>query len=380
MTVVSRAFGRRWLLGLTAISLAIFTDSAYGQAPTKKTSGKSAHSLDAPVGVTGRMTGYVPKHAKVTGVSTTDFGTDIVNGGTYYEDSSTGDLIIEESSMVGSCCTDGGCGDCSLVPCCTISPGNLEVFVGVEGFTGPSNRGGSASFGFNEGVNWAIPISGFNCLGGQLGFRATHSSLSGAEFTNDTRNQVFVTGGLFRRVDVGLQGGLVVDYLSDAWYRNGDFMNLRGELSWVTCGTRDFGVWFTNEMKTSQEPSPNNQQIETWGSTDLYALFFREQFGACNGSEARIFAGFSGESDGLLGADVRLPLTSNWALETGFAYLVPKQGEGTVAGSGINLVGHAQESWNLGINMVWYPGKCRDQYNQPLFPVADNGCFMLDLQ
>ena len=101
--------------------------------------------------------------------------------------------------------------------------------------------------------------------------------------------------------------------------------------------------------------------------------------------EARLYAGFSGQSDGLIGADVRLPLTDAWALETGFAYLVPKQGNGRIANYptptlGIPNVGHAQESWNIGINLVWYPGHCRDEYYQPLFRVADNGSFMLDLQ
>jgi hypothetical protein len=324
------------------------------------------------------MAGYVPKHAKAASVAATGFGTEILNGGTYYEDTSSGDLVIAEDPMAGSCCADGNCGDCCLVPCCTVSPGNLEVFAGVEGFTGPANRGGSASFGFNEGVNWAVPIASLNCLGGQIGFRATHSSLSGAAFTNEIRNQVFVTGGLFRRVDVGLQVGLVVDYLSDDWYRDADLVQLRGELSWVTCGTRDFGFWFTAGTQTSAEPSPySSSHIETWESTDLYAFFYREQFGECRPGEARLYAGFSGQSDGLIGADARLPLTDRWALETGFAYLVPKQCKGS---SGIVNVGHAQESWNVGINLVWYPGRSRDPYYRPLFPVADNGSFMVDLE
>jgi len=370
-----------WLLGLLAILLAIFTDSAHGQASTRNRTNRSAQSPERLGGGTARPIGYVPKHAKSAGFAGTSLGTEIVNGGTYYEDASTGDLIIGEDSMSGACCTDGTCSDCCLVPCCTISPGNLEVFAGVEGFTGPTNRGGSASFGFNEGVNWAFPITSFNCLGGQVGVRATHSSLSGAEFTNEIRNQAFVTGGLFRRVDVGLQGGLVVDYLSEDWYRDADVVQLRGELSWVTGGVRDFGCWFTAGTASAQEPSPDNAAvIETWESTDLYAFFFRERIGACLDGEARLYVGFSGQSDGLLGADVRLPLADQWALETGFVYLVPKQGKGRVANMGIANVGHPQESWNLGINLVWYPGRDRDPYYRPLFSVADNGSFMLDLQ
>jgi hypothetical protein len=72
-----------------------------------------------------------------------------------------------------------------------------------------------------------------------------------------------------------------------------------------------------------------------------------------------------------------MPVGDAWALQTNLAYLIPKEGEG----SGPNA-GHAQESWNIGINLVWYPGRylghCEDSYYRPLFRVADNGVFMMD--
>jgi hypothetical protein len=379
MTFVSRAFGWVWLLGVLAISLVVFADTAHGQNSKSKRYSPSVQSLETPSGVTAR--GYVPKHEKVSRIAEPSCGTDIIKGGTHYEDALPGELLIEEDPMAAACPTDGSCKDRRLVPCYTFSPGNLELFAGVEGFTGPGNRGGSGSFGFNQGVNWAFPINGLSCLGGQVGFRVTQSSLSGAEFTNDMRNQAFVTGGLFRRMDVGLQCGLVVDYLSDDWYRDADLLQLRGELSWVVSGRRDFGLWFAAGTKRAPEPSPDVPPVvETWESTDLFAFFYRERMGACLNGSARVYAGFTGQSDGLIGADLRVPFTNQWALETGFAYLVPKQGQGTVATMGIGGVGHAQESWNLGINLVWYPGQSKEQYYRPLFSVADNGCFMLDIQ
>jgi hypothetical protein len=388
MILVARVFGRLWLLSLLAVFLGMTARDVAGQATAKNRAAHRGSPRQLIAKSPGQSVGYVPKHMKTASFASAEPDIEIVEGGTYYEDASTGDLVMAEEAMAPSCsadgncmgaaCMDGSCADCCLVPCGMFPMGNLELFFGVQGFTGPANyqhRSGSGSFGLNEGLNWGIPIPGFQCLGGQVGFRATHSNLSGAEFTNETRNQAFVTAGLFRRVDVGLQGGAVIDYLSDGWYRDADLVNLRGELSWVTCATHDVGFWFTAGTRIATEPGIQ-QQIETWESTDLYAFFYRQKFGACHDGEARMFAGWSGQSDGLIGADVRLPLTDTWALETGFSWLIPEEGKGQGSHAG-----HAQESWNLGIGVVWYPGRHwgqGDSYYRPLFPVAHNGVFMLD--
>ncbi len=278
------------------------------------------------------------------------------------------------------CCDDGTCGQCTacLVPCggFFFPAGNLELFAGVQGFTGPANNpAGGGSFGFNEGLNWGVPIPIFGCMGGQIGFRATQSNLSGSDLSDETRTQAFVTGGLFRRVDVGLQGGVVVDWLSDGWYRDVDLVNLRAELSWVFDSTHEVGFWGAFGTKDSQDSAENEQEI-SWETTDLYAFFYRYNFGGCNEGDARLFAGWSGQGDGLIGADARLPLGNAWALETNFAYLIPSEGDGT----GFDA-GHVQESWNVGINVVWFPGRRwvqGESYYRPLFRVADNGVFMID--
>lgn len=278
-----------------------------------------------------------------------------------------------------ACCDDGTCGECSgcLVPCGFPFPsGNLELFAGVQGFTGPANpSAGGGSFGFNEGLNWGLPIPLFGCMGGQIGFRATQSNLSGSAVSDDTRRQAFVTAGLFRRVDVGLQGGVVVDWLSDGWYRDIDLVNLRGELSWVIDGTHEVGFWGAFGTKNADDIGANEQRVD-WETTDLYAVFYRYSFGGCLDGDARLFAGWSSESDGLIGADLRLPLSDAWALETNFAYLIPNEGD-----SPNFAADHFQESWNVGINLVWQPGRRwgrGDPYYRPLFRVADNGVFMMD--
>ena len=75
--------------------------------------------------------------------------------------------------------------------------------------------------------------------------------------------------------------------------------------------------------------------------------------------------------------DLSKQFGDTWAVEANFIYLIPNEGKDTTI-----LGGHAQESWNVGINLVWTPGRrwagCDSQYYRPLFRVADNGVFMMD--
>ena len=285
-----------------------------------------------------------------------------------------GGITLGKGGGKGDCCDGGGCSLC--LSCPRISFENLEVFGGVQGFTGPKNRGQTGSFGFDVGFNWGTEVPCSNgTLGMQFGLRSAHSNFSGTQFTADDRNQLFLTGGLFRRVDWGLQGGLVVDYLSENWYSDTDLVQLRGELGWVYPHGHELGFWFTahsqSDTALSTFSGSTAASSETWEATDLYAFYYRKR--VCNAA-GRFFAGFTNDADGLIGADLRLPLSDSWAIESGFAYLVPEQAQTGLPGGG-----HEQESWNLGINLVWYRG-CLDEcdYFRPLFNVADNGSFMVD--
>ncbi len=425
MHVASRDRHCRWWTGLLMVLVTALASQAFGQTMTRRSALPPNHLRSPAANV--RTSASAP-HMRMASSARAISEEDVVEGGTYMLDPDTGqlyetdgimlppsqsgassvrtgaagvrmgaagvrsgastvrsqpqfeDVIMPTESMVLS---DGaiadpwvvgaGCTDACLTPCTVLPPlGNIELFAGVQGFTGPRNQGGSGSFGFHQGLNYAIPIPGFTCLGGQIGFRATQSSLSGSDFTGSSRNQGFVTAGLFRRVDVGLQGGVVLDYLTERWDDTIDMTNLRGEISWVVGGTHDFGFWFSSGMSSGTEAEEEVRNV----ATDLYAFFYRLQFGGCRDGEARLFAGWTGRSDGLIGIDTRLPLAPDWALETNFAYLIPNEG----AGQGFDA-GHAQESWNIGISLVWYPGRlwgAGDYYYRPLFRVADNGNFMID--
>jgi len=261
---------------------------------------------------------------------------------------------------------------------------NFEIFGGVQGFTGPANRGGSGSFGFHEGFNWGLPIGG--CLAGQVGTRWTQSNLDGNYLTPDTRHQNFITAGLFRRVDWGLQGGVVFDYFHDDWDYRADLGQLRGELSWLDGCRNEFGFWFTAGMNDAEDltmrlpvfTASQGSIVCITGQADLevndiYAFFYRRHF--ARGGDGRLFGGFTGEGQGLVGGDIELPINPRWSLQSNFLYVT--SGDDTAVDPGFT-----RESWNVGISLVFTPclrDPCGPNYCRPLFRVADNGSFITRL-
>jgi hypothetical protein len=88
----------------------------------------------------------------------------------------------------------------------------------------------------------------------------------------------------------------------------------------------------------------------------------------------RFWGGATNDSEGLFGSDIIAPLNNRWSLQTGFNYLITDAAEGPV--------GAREESWNVGLNLVWHYG-CMAKKGQinphaPLFPVADNGWMFID--
>lgn len=287
----------------------------------------------------------------------------------------------EGEPSVASGCLLGGELGCD--PCCDPCWGwwqGLELLGGTQGFTGPANRGETGSFGFHEGVNWGAPLPcfGHGMWGMQFGMRATHSNLSGSSFTAEERQQIFVTGGVFRRVDWGFQAGVVLDYLHEDWYLEADLVQLRGEVSWLYPCHHEIGFWFTANTQKDTVISrfvENGQQTpdeETFQATDLFAFFYRYRVNNCGGATGRLFAGFTGAADGLLGADIQVPINDSWAFQTAFTYLVPDESN--------TAIGHIEEAWNFGISLAWRPagGFLTPNYYRPLLSVADNGTFMVD--
>jgi hypothetical protein len=201
----------------------------------------------------------------------------------------------------------------------------------------------------------------------QLGYQAVQSRLSGtSDDDDDDRSQHFVTAGLFRRVAAGLQFGVVWDLMRDDLEMEEDFHQLRYEISLKGQQGLEVGFWGA---------SPTNQK-EVDGldfeAVDQFAGFFRYNFR--EGGAMRLWGGATGDSEGIVGADFIAPLSNRWSVQTGFNYLIPDLATGPAAA--------AQESWNVGLNLVWHWGNTakRGRHNPhaPLFPVADNGWMFID--
>jgi hypothetical protein len=145
------------------------------------------------------------------------------------------------------CCGRGGCPQ-SYGPCWLGNLGKAlrtgEYFGGAVAFQSPlfteqgqdlpedvNQLASDSSFGFYGGFNFGIPLCRLTCglLSGQFGVRSVSTNFDGNEFTTEDRRQIFVTTGVYRRVDYGLQFGVVADFLHEEWFTETDLIQLRAE-------------------------------------------------------------------------------------------------------------------------------------------------------
>lgn len=268
----------------------------------------------------------------------------------------------------------GGCGGCA--GCGGAYGGgrfldSMSIGLGVHGYKNMINRGDSGSFGFQESLNWGSPfISPLLQMNSQLGFRATQTDFSGSSFTADSRSQFFVTGGFYKRNYNGWQGGFVLDYLHDDWYTTIDMAQIRGELSYAVPNGSSVGLTFATNVAGDETTSLLNGATfdEEWETHDIYTFFYEVQSNQNRRGKWRVWVGFTGESDGIIGSNFKIPLAGTWSLEPEFTYLVSDEPTGGSA--------QDEEAWNVAVNMVWYPGRAFGNLNYrrlPLFDVAGNG-------
>ena len=283
-------------------------------------------------------------------------------------------------------CGVAGCGDPVrprgpdywCFPVCLPRLKDITLWGGVHGFRGPRDfipAGRSDSnFGFQEGINLSgrAPLVGFLFpeLNYQLGYQAMQSRLSGTETSTEDRGQQFITAGFYRRTQSGLQFGAVWDSMNDDLDENISLHQVRYELSLKTPRGRELGFW--GASSTNDSTSFNGVSSVTYETVGQYCGFYRWNFKG--GNQGRIWGGATDDGEGILGADFYAPLNDRWSVQTGFNYLIPNDADG--------LAGVSQESWNLGINLVWHWGRTAREGNssphRPLFSVADNGWMFVD--
>jgi hypothetical protein len=277
----------------------------------------------------------------------------------------------------GECCND----------CLRIGPGDpeschsvrvrvpkwqeLSVFAGVQGFKGPYDQDRDrGNFGFHEGFNMGYKIP-YTFAGYQIGYQAAQSQLNGDENseTEESHTQHFATFGLFRRATDGLQFGTAWDVLRDQRFQSVDFHQLRSEVSWMDCGKHEFGFSGTVGINQNEDPDEDDRH---WKASDQYVLFYRIH--GDRGGEGRIYGGWNDVADGILGADMLLPVHDRWSVQTGFTYLIPDARDGED--------GAREEAWNINLALVWHwDCRARKSHNnpyRPLFNVANNGYLIVD--
>lgn len=252
---------------------------------------------------------------------------------------------------------------------------NLWLFAGTTGFKGPIDQGENGNFGFHEGVNYGIPLFYDRPLSAQVGVRFVQADFSGSELSDETRHQMFFTAGVFRRVDYGWQLGAAFDWLKDDYYTELDVHQLRAELSWVSSCGNELGFMAALSTADDQPEDAVAAPDEFFEVNDQFAAFLRIPFD--RGGDGRIFAGATSDRDGILGADVTVPINTRWSLQAAATYLIPEESSNAAA----DPPGHVGETWGLSIALVWYPGHCPvEGYNpfKPLFNVADNTSMLID--
>ena len=277
------------------------------------------------------------------------------------------------------CACGGGCVGCGLGLLGLRSAWwarDMYLFSGAHGFKGPFDRGRNGNFGLHGGVNFGAPLGGPWGWGYQVGFAAAKSNFAGDQVNGPVRrgdrDQYFVTAGIFHRaLSGGIQWGVAIDVLRDTYYAKGDMKQIRHEIGYVfRNGPGEIGYMGTYGVGDDEVAlSGTSLSLEP---TDMFTGYYRRRFQ--HGGEGRFWAGFTGSGDGLLGADLLVPLGRSWAIQNSFNYLIPRQGRGAN--------GQDEESWGLSIRLVRYMGQTARRGQQspyrPLLNVADNSLFMFD--
>ncbi len=319
-----------------------------------------------------------------------------------------------ETIIDGGICADGGCGSCSgdcgyfddcdsccgrggcpPGPCWLTGFGAIllkgEYGAGATGFQNghfnqPTGTAGllakDCNFGFYESANFGFPLCKLTCgvLSGQLGVRGVQSNFNGNDFSVDQRDQLFLTAGMYRRVDYGLQAGAVIDYLYEEWFTETETVQLRADIGWVWQSGATFGFRYTDGLQDDVSNGTFNGVAFTGINTlteDNYRFYMRKD--GCAGGYGEAYFGWSDSDQTIFGMDADLPVCDSVALQATFTYFLD---DAPVPVNSGFQGGNFGDAWNLGVGFVWRPAgrAAYRSYDRPLFNVADNGSMLLKRQ
>ncbi len=285
------------------------------------------------------------------------------------------------------CCGRGGCPDGT--PCWTGPLGkalrNGSYFFGASAFRHPAYTSPvgndlehDCNFGAYAGFNLGIPLCRLFCgrISGQFGMRSVQTNFGGNEVTDASRDQTFVTAGLYRRVDYGLQAGLVVDILAEEYFTSSSIAQLRGEVSWAYPSGAAVGFRFTSSQQSdTSEGVFNGTRFTDFATTtdENYRFFLRKVL--TNGGWEELFLGWTSAEHFAVGADFDIPVAQFMALEAGVAYYFSDL-EAPNSNLGSTRI---DDAFNLYVGFAFRPQGLSyyRSYDRPLLPVADNGTMLI---
>ena len=361
---------------------------------------------------------YVPQHLRLTQYTSQDSiveeSSPIMTDG---EMMMSDDGYVDSMEVVGGpggyfdtcdpCFDRGGCGPCALENCWLYRLGpifrNTEWGFGATGFKSPrydfifEDGAGDevdvvipvddSSFGYYFDFNMGVPLCNLTCglLSAQFGVRSVHTNFDGNPISRDGRNQMFITTGLYRRVDYGLQLGVVADFLQEDWFIKTKVTQVRGDIAWVYPTGKVFGFRFATNTKTDGGSKSGTIELPligegvidwtaTMNAETLNNYRFYYQYQSPLGGMAEYFAGWSNQSNGIFGAAWDLPLKECVSVKTGFTYFAPGNDN-----LNVQIGGDGHDCWNVYSGCIYRPrGRSWNRsYDKPLFNVADNGSMII---
>src|SRR5262249_46289642 len=124
--------------------------------------------------------------------------------------------------------------------------------------------------------------------------------------------------------------------------------------------------------------------VANFRSVSQVNFFFHHRWD--NGADSYLWLGFPEKqrpADGpgslgqsIIGTSFQVPLTGAMGIYTAGTYMRPSAGPGPA--------GSAEETWNVGAGLTWFPGRnsgnpsVAGRCNMPYMPVANNGTFLVD--
>lgn len=200
------------------------------------------------------------------------------------------------------------------------------------------------------------------------------SNFDGSSQTPDNRDQLFVTAGIYRRVDYGLQVGVAVDVLHEEWFTETDLSQIRGDIGWVYGNGSVLGFRSATGLQGDTTRGILNGVafsglVNT--TVDYYRFYYRHN--CAIGGYSELAFGWTDDSHFVSSLDFDLQVTDCIGMQSGFAYYLGDD-------NAVAAVAPDNDAWNIYVGLVWRP-QGRNwwrSYDRPMFDVADNGTLLIE--